>query len=217
MYPENHGRSNSRSLTVVSAVLGVLTAGLLAFGIWAFVNYMDQKNNVDAIVGRAVDAAKQEQKNVDEASFTEREKQPTRELDGPSDLGSLKVSYPKTWSAYVDKDGTSGAYMAYLHPSAVKSVSQKALNAVIVSIESKAYEDSLKAFESDVAKGDLKATPAKLGDNLGTRLDGAFSKDIQGAAVLFKLRDKTLKIMVQSNDYLGDFNNIILPSINFNP
>jgi hypothetical protein len=219
MYPQNthvSAGSPNRSFLAV-AVLGIAVVGLLVFGVWAFMNYLDQKNNVDAIVGKAVDTAKQEQKDVDDAAFAEQEKQPTVKLAGPSDLGGATVSYPKTWSAYVDKDGTGGVYAAYLHPGAVKSISQKAINAVVITVEDREYEATLKTYDSTVAKGDLKASPVKLGDQVGTRLDGTFSKDVQGAEVLFKLRDKTLSVAVQSNDYLSDFNNIILPSLTFNP
>lgn len=214
MNPENH-RSNP--LVVVTILLSVLVVGLGAFSVWAYMNYSEQKNNVDGIVAKAVDVAKKEQDQTNEADFIEREKQPTRKLEGPSDLGSVNFDYPKTWSVYVDKDGTGGSYTAYLNPGSVRSVSQKAINAILVSVEAKGYEDSLKSYDQFVTKGDLKATPVKSGDQQGTRLDGTFSKDVQGAMVLFKLRDKTLKVAVQSNDYLGDFNNIILPSLKFNP
>ena len=210
-------RGNINPLLITSVVLGVLVVGLLAFGVWSFMNYMNQKNNVDAIVSSAVNVAKQEQLEADEKSFLEREKLPTRQLVGPSDLGKATIDYPKTWSVYIDKDGTNSTYTAYLHPGAVGSVTQRAVNAVVVSVESKEYEDSLNAYTSAVEKGDLKASPVTIAEQQGTRLDGTFSKDVQGSAVLFKLRDKTLKISVQSNDYLGDFNNIILPSLKFNP
>lgn len=210
-------RGSVNPLLVASIVLGLLLAGSLAFGAWAFVNYMDQKNNVDAIVAKAVDSAKLDQAEADEKSFLEREKLPTRQLKGPSDLGTVTMDYPKTWSVYIDKDGSNGNYVAQLHPGVVRPVNQKQLNAVVVSVESRSYEDTLKTFDSAVERGELKASPVTAGDQQGTRLDGKFSNDIQGSAVLFKLRDKTLRVTVQSNDYLGDFNNIVLPSLKFNP
>jgi len=35
--------------------------------------------------------------------------------------------------------------------------------------------------------------------------------------LIIRVRDKTLKISTQSNDYLNDFNNIILSSLTFAP
>ncbi len=213
----NDQRGSVNPLLLTSILLGVMVAGLLGFGAWSYVNYVDQKDNVDAKISDAVSVAKKEQNDANEKDFIEREKQPTRQLVGPSDLGKMTFSYPKTWSVYVDKDGTSGPYVAYLNPGSVNSVSQKVINAVVVSVEDKKYEDSLSFFETAITKGELKASPVKVGDQQGTRLDGTFSKEIQGTEVLFKLRDKTLKVAVQSNDFVGDFNNIILPSLTFNP
>jgi hypothetical protein len=217
MNPESH-HGNSNPLLVVSILLGVLVVGLGVFSTWAFMNYSEQKNNVDGIVSKAVEAAKKEQTDADEKSFLEREKKPTRKLTGPSDLGSVSFEYPKTWSVYIDKDGSGGTYTSFLNPGEVNSAGQKATsNALVVSVETKDYAGVLKSFDPLVTKGDLKATPVKVGDQQGTRLDGTFSKDVQGASVLFKLRDKTLKITVQSNDYISDFNNIVLTSLKFNP
>ncbi len=209
-------RGNVNPMLVTSIVLGVLVVGLLVFSLWAYMNYMEQKNNVDGIVSNAVATAKKEQQDADELSFTEREKLPTKQLIGPSDLGQATIDYPKTWSVYVDKD-SGGTYSAHLNPGAVRAVTSKSLSAVTVTVESKTYEDTLASFSAAITKGDLKASPITVAGQQGTRLDGTFTRDIQGASVLFKLRDKTLRVNVQSKDYLGDFNNIILPSLKFNP
>src|SRR5512138_3536123 len=106
-------------LLIITIVLSVLTVGLAAFSVWAFINYQDQKNNVDAKVATAVTAAKEDQSKTDQAAFIEQEKIPTRQLVGPADLGQVKLSYPKTWSVYVDKDGGGNSYEAYLYPLVV--------------------------------------------------------------------------------------------------
>jgi len=51
----------------------------------------------------------------------------------------------------------------------------------------------------------------------GTRLDGTLDQDTNGSMVIIKVRDKTLQIYTESNDYLGDFNDTILSSLNFAP
>lgn len=203
---------------VVTVVLGVLIVGLGVFSAWAFASYLDYKDNVDAKVTDASAVAKSEQSKADEALFSEREKLPTKQSVGPADLGKVTFDFPKTWSLYVNKDGSGGAYQAYLHPGSVLPVDGKSgLNAVVVSVDAEKYEESLDAFKDAVAKGELKATPITINDQTGTRLDGNFGKNVQGSAVLFKVRDKTLKLMVNSNDFLGDFNNTILTSLRFNP
>lgn len=205
-------------LAITSAVLGVLVVGLGVFSVWAFMGYLDNKDNVDRKVAAAVATAKEDQTKADEASFVEREKLPTKQAVGPSDLGSVTFDYPKTWSMYVDKSGTSGVYQAYLHPGSVLPVDGKSgLNAVVVSVDDKKYEDTLATFKDAITKGELKASPVTAKDQVGTRLDGDFGKNVQGSAVLFKVREKTLKVLVESNDYLGDFNNIILANLQFKP
>lgn len=209
------GMINPLLLTVI--VLTLITVALIGFGAWAFVNYQDHKNNVDSKVAQAVEVAKKDQQAQDEKSFTEREKLPTRQLVGPDDLGRVTFDYPKTWSVYVERDGSGGTYTVYLHPKVVNSISQKQLNAVTVSVEDRGYETVLASLRATIAKGELKATPVTIHEQKGTRLDGAFSKSVQGAAVLFKVRDKTLRIQANNQDFLGDFNNIILKSLQFNP
>ena len=51
--------------------------------------------------------------------------------------------------------------------------------------------------------------------NTGTRLDGNFSKNIRGAAVIYKVRDKTATVRTDANEtFKADFNKII-QTINF--
>jgi len=54
----------------------------------------------------------------------------------------------------------------------------------------------------------------------GTRLSGQIfssSKAAPGTIVLVPMRDKTLEIWTESNDYLPDFNTYILPNLSFSP
>lgn len=202
---------------VTSVVLSILVVALGGIGIWAFVNYQDQKNNVDAKIEAAVAAAKQEQSEADDKLFAEREKQPARQLVGPADLGQVSFDYPKTWSVYIDKDGTSGEYEAYLHPGAVRALSSDLPVALHVSILKQDYDKVVKDYREAVTKGELKAAPVTVQGQTGTRLDGTFSKERQGSMVLLKLRDKTIVVTTESKDFVGDFNAIVLPSLKFNP
>jgi hypothetical protein len=51
----------------------------------------------------------------------------------------------------------------------------------------------------------------------GTKFVGAIAQDTNGAMVVIKVRDKTLKIYSESTDFLNDFNSIILPSLTYLP
>jgi len=218
----NHPLSSQRqsgftNVWLVVSIIGIATT-VIAAGVmvWALVNYFEQKSNVDGKITAAVATAKKEQADADEAKFFEREKEPNRQFIGPDDYGRLTFDYPKTWSVYVDKDATSGGdFEAYLNPVAVPPVSSKEQYALRVVIESKEYDRVISSYQSAVSRGDLTSSSVKADDQNGTRLDGAFSSDIRGSAVVFKIRDKTVTIRTDANTFKADFNKII-SSITFN-
>lgn len=203
-------------LLLVSVVLTILVLGLGSFSIWAYVNYNDQKDNVDQKISAAVATAKKQQSDVDAAKFAEQEKQPNRKFTGPGDLGSVELSYPKTWSVYVDKDGNNSSYEAYFAPGVVPPISSKTPYALRVTVERKAYEDVIQGYQSKVKKGELKSSAITLQGQTGTRLDGTFAENVKGSMVLFKVRDKTLEVYTQSDTFNSDYEKIILPSLSFN-
>lgn len=202
-------------LIVSTILLSILVLILGGFSVWAYMNYKDQKNNVDAKITVAVAEAKQEQSEVDQIAFTEQEKLPTRQLVGPSDLGQVRFSYPKTWSVYLDENGSGGDYEAYLYPLVVPPVDSETAFALRVSIEDDSYEDVIDDYSKDIEEGLLKASPITISNVNGTRLDGSFSDIATGSMVIFKIRDKTLMVYTESTDFESDFNNIILPSLEF--
>lgn len=201
---------------IVAIVFIVTTVAVAGVMTWALINYFDQKDNVDTKVDTAVSIAKKEQADADEAKFLERDKEPNRQFAGPEDYGRLVFDYPKTWSVYIDKDATSGTtYSAYLNPVAVPSISNTKQYALRVLIEQKDYEDVIQSYENLVKKGDLKSSAVKADDQNGTRLDGAFSKDVRGSAVIFKIRDKTVTIRTDADTFRTDFDKLIA-TITFN-
>lgn len=213
----NSWQSGATNTWVIIGVVGItttlLTAGVM---VWALINYFDQKGNVDARVADAVSIAKKEQADADEAKFNEREKEPNREFVGPDDYGRLSFMYPKTWSVYVAKDASSGdTYQAYLNPVSVPAVSTTQQYALRVTIETKEYDQVIASYDSLVKKGDLKASVVKANDQNGTRLDGSFSKDIRGAAAIFKIRDKTVTLRTDADTFKPDFDALVT-SLTFN-
>jgi len=203
-------------LLISSILLGLLAAGLAGLSVWAYANYMDQKNNTDAKIAAAVQKAEKVQEEKLEASFIEREKQPYVKFSGPDDLGHVSFDYPKTWSVYIGKiDGSS--YEAYLNPGTVPTVKQTQPYAVRVVIDKRQYEAVLKQYESLVKTGKLTSVPITAGGFTGVRLDGAFTPQRVGTTVVFKVRDKTLLISSDSTSFKSDFDNIILKSLDFNP
>jgi hypothetical protein len=201
---------------VLNFVLAVILVGVAGFSIWAFMNYQDQKNNVDAKIADAVRVAKTAQQREDQTAFQEQEKLPTRKLTGPTELGAVTFDYPKTWSVYLDHNGDNNQFEAYLHPGAVPSLQSRAAYALRVSVVNASYESTLANFQQPVKEGTLKASPVSVNEVNGTRLDGKFSDSTQGSMVLFKVRDKTLRVFTESTTFVSDFDKVILPSLKFN-
>ncbi len=175
-------------------------------------NYVDQRDNVDAKVDRAVATAEKKQADELENKFAQREKEPYKSFAGPSDYGTLSFKYPKTWSVYVANDGTSSGngYEAYLNPGNVPPTNVATSRyAVRVAIVNTSYQDILDDFQSRVKKGDLTSSPTKVKNQTGTRLDGSFSKDVRGAAVIYKIRDKTAIIRTDADTFKPDFETLI--------
>jgi hypothetical protein len=201
---------------ITAIVLGVFTTAFAATTIWAFLSYNEQKTDVDGKIALAEAEAKKKQADEDEAKFAEREKEPRREFVGPEDYGRLTFSYPKTWSVYVNKDASAGgAYEAYLNPTTVPSVTTGRQFALRVTISELEYDKIIATYESLIKKGDLKSSATSANGQNGTRLDGSFSKDIRGAAVFFKVRDKTLIVQTDADTFKPEFENII-KTVKFN-
>ena len=202
---------------IIIGIIGIITTVIsVAALVWALVTYFEQKNTVDTQVATAVAEARKDQADQDEAKFQEREKDPNRQFVGPEDYGRLTFDYPKTWSLYVEKDATSGStYEAYLNPVAVPPISNSTQVALRVLIESKDYDQVINSYQTAVRRGDLTSSTVQADQQSGTRLDGRFSADIRGSAVIFRIRDKTVTLRTDADTFRADFDELVA-SITFN-
>ena len=197
-------------------LVGIAAVGFAALSVWLYVNYSDQKNNVDSKVGVAVADAQHKQAADDEAKFLERDKQPLRQFSGPDDYGRLSFNYPKTWSVYIAHDITQGGtYQAYLNPATVPAVSDKQQFALRVTIEQRDYNQVISSYQDREKSGKLTPSAVSSNGKDGTRLDGQFTTDIRGSAVFYKIRDKTVTIRTDADTFKPDFEALI-KTINFN-
>jgi hypothetical protein len=194
----------------------VLSIILIGLAIWLFMSYTGQKTDVDTKISNAVNLAVKKQVDTDEAKFAKREKEPNREFVGPDDYGRVTFNYPKTWSVYVANDVTNGGtYEAYLNPVAVPSISDSQQFALRVIIENTSYSSVIASYSSLVKNGDLNSSSITANGITGTRLDGKFTDDIRGSAVIFKIRDKTLTIRTDADTFTSDFDALVT-TIKFN-
>lgn len=211
---DEQGKISGSIVAIIGLSLLTAVAGSLA--ILAYLNYNEQKTNVDARVDLAVAEAKKEQADEDEQKFAEREKEPNRQFTGPDDFGRLTFDYPKTWSVYVDRDGSSSnRYEAYLNPITVPPVTKNQQFALRVVIEQKSYEDVIESYQKLVESGDLRSSATSSMGHNGTRLDGNFSDDIRGSAIIYRVRDKTITLRTDADTFRPDFNKLI-QTIDFN-
>jgi hypothetical protein len=203
-------------IAIIALIILVLGAGSLA--VWAYMNYTDQKTNVDNKVSLAVAEAQRAQSEKDSANFLEREKQPNRIFVGPDDYGRLTFDYPKTWSVYVANDVTQngGIFTAYLNPVTVPPVGNSTQQyALRVTIDQQDYGTVLQQYDDLVTSGKLNSNVTSSNGKTGTRFDGTFDDGIRGAAVVYKIRDKTVTIRTDADTFKPDFEALI-KTINFN-
>ena len=206
----NKGAVDGWMISTIGLIILVLGSGSLA--IWAYMNYNEAKTDIDGKIALAEAEAKKEQAEEDEAKFAEREKEPRREFIGPDDYGRLSFTYPKTWSVYVAKDAQKGGdYEAFLHPVQVLSLENQATQQVALRLQivDKDYDVYLKQYERLVSDGKLRSSTVSVNGENGIRFDGDFTKDIRGAAVIFKIRDKTAVLRTDADTFKPDFEALI--------
>lgn len=215
-------RGESNPFLITTIIFVILAIGLgVGFG-WSYLQMVDYRDNVTDKVDVAVKAAKEDQKNADKVEFTEEYKKPNLQYEGPSDSGSVTFNYPKTWAAYVEKSGADGGDLSvYFNPKSVPTINNKTVYALRITIDNKSYSSVLQSYNGKVQEGSLKAKTITVGktDSFsgyeGMRIDGQFDDGINGSVVIFKIRDKTLRLYVDSQDFMSDFDNTVLTSLKY--
>jgi hypothetical protein len=193
--------------------------GAAGFGMWAYSGRQDYKNNVDQKISVAVAAANQKLTSQLDAQFAQKEKYPLQTYSGPEAFGTLKVTYPKTWSAYVAEEDTSGTpIQGYFTPGTVPDVTNTNNNyALQVEVLEQTYDTILQAFQGQTG---ITVTPyalPKVPSVVGVQITGAIEPNKVGTMIILPLRSQTLEIWTESNAYQSDFDNIILPNFSFSP
>ncbi len=218
------GAIQGSTIAIILLTLALLGAG--GFGIWSFMNYREAQINIDGKIDLAVAEAVKEQADEDEAKFAEREKEPNREFAGPADLGHVSFMYPKTWSLYVENNGSNNEdYSAYLHPVSVPPVPSDRRTqqrfALRVAIYNSSMEEILGDYEDAIEDGEVSSSQVTYNGKNGTKLEGLFpfsgSDDdrVRGIVTFFKVNDKTLMIRTDAETFRGDYEKI-LGTIKFN-
>lgn len=201
-----------------SIILTLLLISSLIFGLWAFMERQGYKNDVDKKIAEAVGVAKKQTQLEDAEKYAKQDQLPLKDLQGAATYGSLHIKYPKTWSAYI----TGGSLInAYFHPDFIPEIGgANSIYALRVTISGNQYNQEAAQFSGAAVGGQSKVSAysfPKVPNVVGMRVDGQIVGGKQGSMVLMPVRDKTIEIWTESNQFLNDFNNSILPNVTFIP
>lgn len=216
-------RGSLNVLLVPVILLAVLFVAAASLAVWAFSGRQDYKNNSDAKVKTAVAANTSAVQTSDAALYAEKAKEPTKTYTGPDAYGSVKITYPKTWAAYVDTTNTNTPLDAYFHTDYVPSVASKLTYNLRVQVVASSYASQTSQYTSAISSGKVTAAPYTLpnvASVTGVQLAGSVFLDNpagSGTMVILPLRDKTLKIWTESPSYLPDFTAYVLKNLSFSP
>lgn len=204
----------------------VLTLMLLAaaggFGYWSYTQMVDYRDNVDEKVQVASEKAADAAVEARDKKHAEADKSPVKVYNGPASYGSLQVSFPKTWSGYVDDTGHGSAIVDGFFNSGVvpsKDDSQSVF-ALRVQVVQNPYASVLQTFKSQQQAGKLKVSAYALPKQpkiVGVRVTGTLSDNKNVDMVVLPLRSQAIKIWTEGSQGVADFNKYILPNFNFSP
>jgi len=217
MNQRNLEKGSMNVLLIPLILVTILFFAAAGFATWAFSERQDYKNNSDQKAKKAADIAARQTSSEKDNEFLEREKEPLKKFEGPAELGSVQLNYPKTWSGYVTIAEGSSEFV--FNPNVVQAA-ENAVYALRISVVQDSYENSVREFDGVVEEGKAKSQVYKLPkmkDVTGVRINGEIGEGKQGSIVILPLRDKTLKIAVESQNYIKDFDKIILPNFSFKP
>jgi hypothetical protein len=214
-------RSHRTALIVSLVVVSLLLIGALVFGFWAYGGRQDYKNNVDQKISAAVSTAKQTQMSTDQQQFAEASKSPLKTFLGPVAYGNVALKYPKTWSAYVVSNSSDPIIDAYFAPDVINDIqNSSSVFSLRMQISTNTYSSELANYQSAVQGSTATVTPYTLPNVpsvVGSEITGQLDDGNSGTMILIPLRANTLKVWVESNQYLNDFNTYILPNLTFSP
>jgi hypothetical protein len=206
---------------LISLILSIVVLlGVAGFGAWAYSSRQDYKNNSDLKSAAAASEAVKKTQIEEAAKYAEQAKSPLQQYVGPSQYGAVTVQYPKTWSGYIISNA-SNPLSTYFHPDVVPDiVGGKNAYAMRIQVIPRSYASQMQQYETSVNAKKITVTPytlPKVPDVVGSRIDGQISADNQGSIVVLPLRNMTLMISTESQDFIKDFNEIILPNATFAP
>lgn len=209
------GRTIALVIACLSAAVAVIA--MVAF----FVKWQNLQRDHEDDTVLAIEAGKLEQQQEDDLVFLEKDKEPWLEFTAvPDALGGLTFKYPKTWNAYVEKDGLDGGdFVSYFRPSEVLPISDgRSRYALRLSIVSKYYDEVVDEYSQKAAEFDeddsLETKLESKGsvqsfNGISLRFDGTIEENLNGSVVLLQINDRTAIVQVDSDVYQADYDKLL--------
>lgn len=212
--PETPPTKKDRNINIPIILAVVMLLVAIVFGalcIMYIQKYNKAQTNVNQERRDAATIAKQEQKQVDEKEFAERQKQPFRTYQAPAVLGAIKAEFPRDWNVYaIEDEKASDQLDIYMYPGIVRAPqSSTEPYAFRIRLSKQLYTQSLNKFQADIKNGTITASSVTVSGITGTKLVGEIQRNRSGVLILLPVRDKTLSLWTESNNYVNDFNGII--------
>lgn len=213
--------SKASKLPLILIVFFVLLSlGASGFAGWAYTQMLDYKNNSDKKSAAAAEVAVKAESDRKDSEFIDKEKQPYKTYTSPTASGSVKINYPKTWSGYVAEDVQANPVDGYWHPDIVPGLQSKTSYALRLQVSSRVYVEEVRMLDSLVKAGTVKVSPyvpKNVTGVTGVRVEGELEQGKKGVMIILPLRDKTIKLITESQDFVSDFDNIVLANLTFVP
>ncbi len=219
------GKKNNNLSMVVYLAIGVIIIGLLIFGLMSFSKMNKYKNNVDALINTAVGTAIQKTQAADDTKYQNEAKAPNKTYLSSSVAGSVKIVYPKTWSAYIiESQQDASSVNAYFYPNFVPDVSNPVnIFSLRMQVLNASYAQTMDQFTGQLSGGKIKIAafiPKNVPSVTGSLITGAIDPaqpTATGTMVVLPLRDKIIEIWCDNASALEDFNATVLPNLTFTP
>ena len=196
--------------------IGVLLLIAIVLFFWAFSQWQSARADVEGEIAVAVNAAVEAERQAGDDRCAEQMKTPFMTLQSPVEYGPLIIQYPRNWSVFVESNTIGRNYVAYLNYPHVMPLGNDTRHAlrVIQYDNIREYDTIIQRYNRLVDRRELSVQSFSVestsgGVHTGLRYDGQFDKNIRGAAVIFKIRDKTVWLRTDSEEYLEDFNRIV--------
>ena len=212
--PVQQEKKSSVVEIVILVIVCLIAAGAIVVAVIFFMKWNELKVNHDADIESAKAAVIAEQEEITNKKIAEAAKEPNREWTGPADYGSISFQYPKTWSVYVNKDGSKGSdYEVYFNPISMTAVgSSDSRYALRFTIKDRQYADVTKPYLSKVKSNKMTSQTFSADSESisGMRFEGELASNMRGTVVIFKVNDKTVILQTDSDANIEDFEKLLL-------